>query len=49
MQVHDQFIKVPASPWSVPWEQDSFPEAPDLDAHGTDLRKEFSGNLHKTD
>lgn len=42
MTVNQQAIDLPASPWQVPWARDRFEEAPALDAHGAQLRAEFS-------
>lgn len=41
MPVHGQPVEVPALPWIVPWVRESFPEAPALDAHGAQIRREF--------
>ena len=41
MTVHGRSVDVPASPWGVEWEADSFAEAPALDAHGHAIRSEF--------
>lgn len=49
MQVHSQPIEVPVSPWISPWDQDHFPEAPALNAHGEDIRAEFSGDASDPD
>jgi len=43
MMVNGHAVDVPASPWGVEWEQDVFPEAPALDAHGAGIREEFPG------
>jgi itaconate CoA-transferase len=44
MKVHGRGVEVPASPWGVEWEPPVFAEAPDLDAHGAAIRKEFAAN-----
>ena len=41
MTVHGRSVDVPASPWGVEWETESFAEAPALDAHGDAIRAEF--------
>ena len=41
MTVHGRSVDVPASPWGVEWEAESFAEAPALDAHGDSIRSEF--------
>lgn len=43
MPVNGRAVEVPASPWGVEWEAESFPEAPALDAHGAAIRAEFGG------
>lgn len=42
MPVHGQAVEVPILPWIVPWEQENFQEAPELDTHGAKIRKEFA-------
>jgi len=42
MAVHGREVQVPASPWGVEWEGETFAPAPDLDAHGEAIRAEFS-------
>ena len=41
MTVHGRSVDVPASPWGVEWEAESFAEAPVLNAHGDAIRSEF--------
>jgi crotonobetainyl-CoA:carnitine CoA-transferase CaiB-like acyl-CoA transferase len=43
MAVHGKEVEVPASPWAVDWDAERFAEAPDLNAHGDALRREFGG------
>lgn len=42
MMVRGRPVDVPAPPWSVEWDDDTFAEAPALDAHGAALRDEFA-------
>ncbi len=42
MPVHGRDVLVPASPWGVEWDSDSFAPAPPLDAHGQTIRAEFA-------
>jgi itaconate CoA-transferase len=42
MKVHGKDVEVPVSPWMAPWDAETFSEAPQLNAHGDKLRKEFS-------
>lgn len=42
MPVQGREVDVPASPWSVEWDTETFAPAPDLDAHGASIRAEFS-------
>lgn len=42
MPVHGRDVLVPASPWGVEWDSETFPPAPALDAHGEAIRAEFS-------
>ncbi len=42
MPVHGRSVDVPASPWGVEWEAESFAAAPVLNAHGDAIRSEFS-------
>ncbi|MEY5099391.1 MAG: hypothetical protein RJA36_2110 [Pseudomonadota bacterium] len=42
MAVRGHMVEVPASPWGVEWERDSYAEAPALDANGAALRAEFA-------
>jgi len=42
MSVHGRKVEVPVTPWVMPWDADSFDEAPAIDAHGTAIRSEFS-------
>jgi len=42
MPVHGQLVEVPASPWGVDWATASFAPAPELDAHGDAIRREFA-------
>ncbi|MFM7530949.1 MAG: CaiB/BaiF CoA transferase family protein, partial [Rubrivivax sp.] len=42
MTVQGQAVDVPVPPWGVEWEEESFAEAPQLDAHGAALRSEFA-------
>ncbi|MEY2687282.1 MAG: hypothetical protein RL375_1480 [Pseudomonadota bacterium] len=48
MPVHGRSVEVPASPWGVEWETSEFAEAPALDAHGQDIRTEFSSDARGT-
>jgi len=41
MPVHGKEVEVPASPWLMEWDTERFSQAPDLNAHGAALRKEF--------
>ncbi len=41
MPVHGRDVLVPASPWGVEWDGDSFAPAPELNAHGPAIRAEF--------
>lgn len=41
MPVQGREVEVPASPWGVAWEDESFAPAPALDEHGAALRSEF--------
>ncbi len=41
MPVGDHTVDVPASPWSVAWDQAAYPPAPGLDEHGGAIRGEF--------
>ena len=43
MPVHGKEVEVPASPWLMEWDTERFSQAPDLNAHGAALRKEFEG------
>jgi crotonobetainyl-CoA:carnitine CoA-transferase CaiB-like acyl-CoA transferase len=43
MKVNGEDVEVPASPWMAPWDTETFSEAPELNAHGSKLRKEFLG------
>lgn len=45
MKVGGKDVYIPASPWITPWDLDSFPEAPDRDQHGKQLRFEFGSGL----
>lgn len=42
MMVRGRPVDVPAPPWGMEWDGDTFPEAPALDANGAALRNEFS-------
>jgi itaconate CoA-transferase len=42
MPVGGRMVELPASPWQVEWQRDSFAPAPALDAHGAALRDEFA-------
>ena len=42
MSVHGRKVEVPVTPWVMPWDAESFDEAPAIDAHGAAIRKEFS-------
>ena len=44
MTVQGRSVDVPASPWGVEWEADSFAPAPALDAQGGSIRAEFSAD-----
>jgi crotonobetainyl-CoA:carnitine CoA-transferase CaiB-like acyl-CoA transferase len=41
MQVRGQPVDVPAPPWGMDWDGDTFAEAPALDADGAAIRAEF--------
>ena len=41
MNVNGHGVEIPASPWRVAWEGDTFAEAPALDQHGAAIRVEF--------
>jgi itaconate CoA-transferase len=43
MPVHGRHVDIPAAPWGVPWETEAFAPAPELDAHGQAIRREFGG------
>ena len=42
MTVAGRTVDIPALPWSQDWDADTFPPAPELDAHGAALRQEFA-------
>jgi itaconate CoA-transferase len=42
MPVRGKEVEVPASPWRMEWDADSYPAAPELDAQGQRLREEFA-------
>ena len=42
MPVNGHSVEVPASPWSVEWDRDSFAAAPASDQHGAAIRAEFA-------
>jgi crotonobetainyl-CoA:carnitine CoA-transferase CaiB-like acyl-CoA transferase len=42
MPVAGHTVKVPALPWQVEWEDESFPPAPGIDAQGKKIRMEFA-------
>ncbi|GAP34361.1 CaiB/BaiF CoA transferase family protein [Piscinibacter sakaiensis] len=41
MPVDGRMVEVPAAPWGVDWDPETFAPAPGLDAHGRALRAEF--------
>ncbi len=41
MQVGGRMVEVPAAPWSVEWEADTYPAAPALNEHERQIRGEF--------
>jgi crotonobetainyl-CoA:carnitine CoA-transferase CaiB-like acyl-CoA transferase len=41
MPVRGKPVDVPAPPWGLEWDGDTFAEAPALDAHGASIRAEF--------
>jgi crotonobetainyl-CoA:carnitine CoA-transferase CaiB-like acyl-CoA transferase len=43
MPVNGRNVDLPAAPWGVPWETEGFAPAPELDAHGQAIRREFGG------
>lgn len=45
MKVGGKDIQVPASPWMTPWDLDAYPDAPERDQHGAQLRFEFGSDL----
>ena len=45
MPVQGRSVDVPASPWGVEWEAESFAQAPALNAHGEAIRSEFGRDL----
>lgn len=42
MAVGARTVDVPATPWSTPWDRETFPAAPALDEQGAALRAEFT-------
>jgi itaconate CoA-transferase len=46
MNVRGREVLLPANPWGTEWDSDHFPEAPNLGAHGEQLRKEFGLKEH---
>jgi crotonobetainyl-CoA:carnitine CoA-transferase CaiB-like acyl-CoA transferase len=42
MDVHGRAVQVPAAPWGMEWDGESFPPAPALDAQGASIRAEFA-------
>jgi crotonobetainyl-CoA:carnitine CoA-transferase CaiB-like acyl-CoA transferase len=42
MPVGDRMVEIPAAPWSVAWNADTFPPAPSIDAHAAAIRAEFA-------
>ena len=42
MPVGDRVVEVPAAPWSVEWDAETFPPAPSIDAHAAVIRAEFA-------
>ena len=42
MSVHGRKVEVPVTPWVMPWDAESFDEAPAIDAHGAAIRSEFA-------
>jgi len=49
MPVGAKKVKVPALPWQVEWEDESFPPAPAINAHGHQLRMEFAVSAMQPD
>ncbi|MFZ9439699.1 MAG: CaiB/BaiF CoA transferase family protein [Hylemonella sp.] len=43
MQVKGRRVEVPASPWDVPWKDQEYRPAPELNDRGNEIRREFSG------
>ena len=48
MTVQGRNVDVPASPWGVEWEAESFAPAPALDAQGSAIRAEFGAGAEPT-
>lgn len=44
MRVNGHHADVPALPWITDWDDEGYPEAPALDAHGSALRTEFANS-----
>ena len=42
MPVGDRVVEIPASPWAVEWDPDTFAPAPSIDAHAAAIRAEFA-------
>ena len=42
MPVGDRMVELPASPWVVDWDAETFAPAPSLDAHAAAIRAEFA-------
>ena len=42
MQVGGRLVEVPASPWSVEWDGETYPAAPALNQHERKIRDEFA-------
>jgi itaconate CoA-transferase len=47
MPVGTRVVDMPASPWRMEWDADSFAPAPTLDQHGAALRQEFGAPVER--
>jgi crotonobetainyl-CoA:carnitine CoA-transferase CaiB-like acyl-CoA transferase len=44
MPVGDRVVEIPASPWAVEWDAESFAPAPSVDEHAVAIRAEFAAS-----
>jgi itaconate CoA-transferase len=47
MPVAGRPVEVPASPWGMAWDSDTYPPAPAIDQHGASLRAEFAASTER--